>query len=120
MYAEYLRARGLRPIEVGTTDEALRHATEADVIVTGVRVNGSFDGFELVRRLRAGAHTKTKPIIVLTAWAFEPSRTLAYDAGCDIFLTKPCLPDTLVAEIRRAIKRRRSRRRSGGTRTASR
>jgi DNA-binding response OmpR family regulator len=106
MYTEYLRLRGFTVLEADTTDEALFHAVQSDVIVTGVRVNGSFDGLELVRKLRADASTQSKPIIVLTAWAFEPSRQLALAAGCDIFLTKPCLPEMLATESRRALRLR--------------
>ena len=97
-----------------TTDEALNRAAEVDVIVTGVQVPGSFDGLELVRRLRADVRTESKLIIVLTAWALHPSREQALAAGCDIFLAKPCLPDTLEREIRRGLvgRRRRGRRSS--------
>ena len=107
MYSEYLQLRGFKPLEADTTDEALRHAALAQVIVTGVRVNGSFDGLELVRKLRAAENTQSKPIIVLTAWALEPSQQEALAAGCDVFLSKPCLPKTLATEIRRALKSRR-------------
>jgi CheY-like chemotaxis protein len=106
MYAEYLRLLGFRLLESDTTDEALLQAPRSQVIVTGVRVNGSFDGLELVRRLRADERTQSKPIIVLTACAFEPSRQMAVAAGCDVFLIKPCLPETLVTEIRRAVRLR--------------
>ena len=113
MYAEYLRLRGFAPLEITTTDQALSLAGNADVIVTGVRVPGSFDGLELVRRLRAHVRTQSKLIIVLTAWALDPSREQAVAAGCDVFLTKPCLPQTLVREIRRGLAagRRRAGRR---------
>ena len=100
MYAEYLRRVNLRPIEAGNTADALAHAEEADVIVTGIRVPGPFDGIELVRRLRASDATRSKPVIVLSACAFEPERNRALEAGCNTFLPKPCLPDTLAAHIR--------------------
>ena len=109
MYAEYLRLRGFAPLEITTTDQALSLAGNADVIVTGVRVSGSFDGLELVRRLRADVRTQSKLIIVLTAWALDPSREQAVAAGCDVFLTKPCLPQTLVREIRRGLAAGRRR-----------
>jgi two-component system cell cycle response regulator DivK len=107
MYAEYLRVRGLNPIEVDNTADAFRRATHADVIVTGIRVDGSFDGVELVRRLRDGDGTRAKPIIVLTACAFEPDQQRALAAGCDTFLTKPCLPERLVDEIHSVLNRHR-------------
>jgi len=106
MYAEYLRVCGLNPIEIDNTADALSAATKADVVVTGIRVRGPFDGVELVRRLRADNGTHHKPIIVLTACAFEPDRHRALAAGCDRFLAKPCLPDQLVSEIRAVLTRR--------------
>jgi two-component system cell cycle response regulator DivK len=106
MYAEYLRACGLNPIEIENTADALTAATKADVVVTGIRVHGPFDGVELVRRLRDGNSTHDKPIIVLTACAFEPDQARALAAGCDVFLPKPCLPDRLVREIHAVLASR--------------
>src|SRR4051812_15666020 len=103
MYAEYLRTKGCNPIEVDEMADALTHAARADVVVTGIRVPGPFDGVELVRRLRQMKETKHTPIIVLTACAFEPDQKRALAAGCDVFLPKPCLPDLLVSHIRRLL-----------------
>jgi len=103
MYAEYLRISKFRTIEIDDTADALALAATADVVVTGIRVPGPFDGIELVRRVRTDPQTQDKPVIVLTACTFEPDQRRAYAAGCDGFLPKPCLPETLVTEIRRAI-----------------
>jgi len=105
MYAEYLRVCGFSPIEFDNAADALRAATTADVVVTGIRV-GPFDGVELVRRLREQRDTRDKPIIVLTACTFEPDQQRALAAGCDTFLAKPCLPDRLVHEIRAVVRQR--------------
>jgi CheY-like chemotaxis protein len=101
MYQEYLRARGIVVVVADTTDEGLVRAADAGVIVTGIRVPGSFDGIELVRRLRRSPRTRGVAIIVLTACALEPDERRAFAAGCDSFLPKPCLPQTLEKEIRR-------------------
>ena len=106
LYAQYIRHQRLRVIETDNTSDALAHAPAADVIVTGIRVLGPFDGVELVRRLRADERTSLTPIIVVTACTFEPYRRRAYAAGCDAFLAKPCLPEALVLEIRRLLERR--------------
>jgi two-component system, cell cycle response regulator DivK len=103
MYAEYLRASAFGVIEVGDTAKALTRAAEADVIVTGIRVPGPFNGIELVHRLRSDHTTKERPVIVLTASAIQTDRDEAGRAGCDAFLLKPCLPDALVGEIRRLL-----------------
>jgi two-component system cell cycle response regulator DivK len=106
MYEEYLRARGFKPVVTDNGDEALRCAAEADVIVTGVRLSGPLDGIEVVRRLRQNDRTKEKPIIVLTATTFAADRERAVAAGCDAFVLKPCLPDTLVETIQQARAKR--------------
>ena len=103
MYAEYLRSYGFSVTEADSTDAGLSAAHAADLVVTGIRVGGSFDGIELVRRLRHDDRTKSTPLIVLTACTFEPDQARAYAAGCDVFLPKPCLPETLLAEARRLI-----------------
>jgi DNA-binding response OmpR family regulator len=100
MYAEYLRLCGFHPIEISDTADGLALAVTADVVVTGIRVAGPFDGVELVRRLRDRHDTQDKPVIVLTACAFEPDQERALTAGCDVFLPKPCLPDRLASAIR--------------------
>jgi CheY-like chemotaxis protein len=100
MYADYLRQCGFTVRTAGTTDEGLMRASDADVIVTEIRVHGSFDGVELVCRLRNAAKTRRTPIIVLTACAFAPDQQRALAAGCNVFLPKPCLPERLVSEIR--------------------
>jgi CheY-like chemotaxis protein len=100
MYADYLRKCGFTVQTVNTTDDGLRRASDADVIVTEITVPGSFDGLEFVTRLRRTAATKQTPIIVLTACVFEPNRQRARAAGCNVFLPKPCLPEQLVREIR--------------------
>src|SRR5687768_290967 len=89
MYAEYLGLQQFRAIEIDSTADALAMARTADVVVTGIRVPGPFDGIELVRRLREDDRTKQKPVIVLTACTFEPDQQRAYAAGCDVFLPKP-------------------------------
>jgi len=107
MYAEFLRANGFDVTEVDSTDAGLSAAGKADLIVTGVRMPGSFDGIELVRRLRDDERTKSKPLIVLTACTFEPDQSRAFAAGCDVFLPKPCLPEILLEEAKRLIEHSR-------------
>src|ERR1700674_7122 len=72
MYAEYLQTFGFTVLTADTTDDGFTRASDADVMVTGIRVPGSFDAPELVRRVRQTDRTKHTPIIVLlNAGAFE-------------------------------------------------
>ena len=101
MFAEYLHTFGFTVLTADTTDDGLSRASDADVIVTWIGVPGSFDGVELVRRVRQTDRTKHTPIIVLlTACVFESDRQRAFAAGCDLFLPKHCPPEGLVSEIR--------------------
>jgi DNA-binding response OmpR family regulator len=64
MYAEYLHTFGFTVLTADTTDDGLSRASDADVIVTCIGVPGSFDGVELVRRMRQTDRTKHAPIMV--------------------------------------------------------
>jgi two-component system cell cycle response regulator DivK len=105
MYADFLRFRGFQPIPVSTAAEALSNAPRADVIVTAILLPGQIDGVELTIQLRHDERTRHIPIIVLTACAWAAERDRAVAAGCNVFLTKPYLPEALVGEIRRVITR---------------
>jgi len=98
-----------------TTDpmEALRAAADADVIVTALKIRGSFDGIELVRRLRADDRTRNRTVVVLSASVTPACRQQAIDAGCDLFLPKPCLPDELVEVLRQLFVHSKTRRLEG-------
>jgi CheY-like chemotaxis protein len=103
MYAAYLHKQNVECMLAATTDDGLARATEADVVVTGIKVVGSFDGVEFVCRLRADKRTRRLPVIVLTACAGKADRERAEQAGCDAFLAKPCLPHDLLREVRRVF-----------------
>lgn len=103
MYAEFLRHHRFTPIAVADGAAALNEASRADVIVTGIALHGRMDGIELIARLRRDERTQVIPIIVLTACVLENDRQQAQNAGCDVFLPKPCLPDQVLSEIRRVL-----------------
>ena len=103
MYAEFLRFHGLTPIVASSAADALMAAARADIVVTGILLSGDVDGVELIARLRSDAATKDVRIIVLTACAWREAQDRAEHAGCDAFLTKPCLPEALLREVHRQI-----------------
>ena len=103
MYAEFLQYHGFTPMPVTNAHDALNSAPAAAVIVTEIRLHDSMDGIQLIGRLRGDGRTKNTPIIVLTACAFPSDRARGIDAGCDVFLPKPCLPDELLREVRRLL-----------------
>lgn len=112
MYVEFLRYHGFAVIGASDARDALTAAPQADVIVTGIRLAPSMDGVELIARLRHDERTHQTPIIVLTACAWNTDRERAERAGCDVFLSKPCLLSDLLHHVRQLLtesKRRRAR-----------
>jgi CheY-like chemotaxis protein len=103
MYTEFLRHYGLAAVCCSTAADALTLAPKADVIVTAILLPGQMDGIEFITRLRRNDATKRLPILVLTAAAWNTERERAEHAGCDAFLSKPCLPDALLREVRRLL-----------------
>jgi CheY-like chemotaxis protein len=61
------------------------------------------DGWEATRLLKLDHATRHIPIVALTGHALAGHAEGARQAGCDSFVTKPCLPDALVAEIKRML-----------------
>jgi CheY-like chemotaxis protein len=104
MYAEFLTFQGYRVSEAGNGQEALdkAFALVPDLIVMDLSLPG-IDGWEATRRLKSDPRTKHIPVIALTGHALAGHSKGALDAGWDAFVTKPCLPERLMDEIRRLL-----------------
>jgi two-component system cell cycle response regulator DivK len=105
MYALYLEYAGFEVAEAATGYEALAQAfaQAPDLIVMDLSLPG-LDGWEATRRLKRDPRTKQIPILALTGHALEGFSQGARDAGCDAFVTKPCLPEELAVEIRALLE----------------
>ena len=106
MYAEYLQFSGFRVAEARNGNEAVDQAfaLKPDLILMDLSLPG-MDGWEATRRLKADESTRHIPIVALTGHALAGASDGAKKAGCDSFVTKPCLPDDLVVEVRRMLNR---------------
>jgi two-component system cell cycle response regulator DivK len=104
MYAEFLAFSGLRVAEAADGHEALEQATALmpDLIVMDLSLPG-MDGWEATRRLKEDPRTKNILVMALTGHALAGHSKGAIEAGCDAFVTKPCLPDRLLEEIQRML-----------------
>ena len=104
VYVLFLKFSGLRVEEAGDGVEALRKAEtlQPDVIVMDLSLP-VMDGWEATRRLKRDPRTKRIPVVVLTGHALPEHAKAARDAGCDLVITKPCLPDELLDAIRRIL-----------------
>src|SRR5262245_37647676 len=108
MYAAYLQFSGYRVAEAANGLEALEKTRELmpDIILMDLALP-KMDGWEATRRLKADETTRHIPIVALTGHALAGHAEGARQAGCDAFVTKPCLPDALVTEIERMLAVRR-------------
>jgi two-component system, cell cycle response regulator DivK len=104
MYAEYLQYSGFRVAEAKNGNEAVAQARslKPDLILMDLSLPG-MDGWEATRVLKADEETRHIPIVALTGHALAGASEGARKAGCDSFVTKPCLPDDLVVEVRRML-----------------
>ena len=104
MYAEYLQFSGFRVAEARNGNEAVDQAfaLRPDLILMDLSLPGK-DGWEATRELKADERTRHIPIVALTGHALAGASDGAKKAGCDSFVTKPCLPDDLVVEVRRML-----------------
>jgi CheY-like chemotaxis protein len=107
MYAEYLLYSGYAVEQAANGEEAIERAEKflPDVIVMDLSLP-VMDGWEATRRLKRDERTKHIPVIALTGHALAGHSQGAKEAGCDDFLAKPCLPETLVERVQKFVKGR--------------
>jgi CheY-like chemotaxis protein len=105
MYSQYFEFSGFRVVEAANGSEAVEKAVELlpNIILMDLSMPG-MDGWEATRRLKADARTQNIPIIALTGHALTGFKQSAREAGCDAFVTKPCLPDALVDQVWRLLE----------------
>ena len=104
MYSEYLQFSGFDVVQASNGIEALQQAVEAspDIVLMDLSLP-VMDGWEATRRLKADARTASIPVVAVTGHTLAGGSENALKAGCDAFVTKPCLPEDLVREIRRVL-----------------
>lgn len=110
MYSEYLEQVGFRVLEAsdGRTAVEVARAELPAVILMDLSLP-VVDGWEATRILKSDPNTRDIFIIAVTGYAEPASRLRATEAGCDAFITKPCLPAEIVRIVKKALDRPMSR-----------
>lgn len=113
LYSTYFTAQGFRVQTASDGHMALVHAVELtpDLVVTDL-VMPHLGGLALTRQLKNDPRTAHIPIIACTGHVFGTTAELSLDAGCDLYMIKPCLPEDLLRESLRLLARSTARRRS--------
>jgi len=101
----YLRVEGFEPLVAGNGEEALRLASDVDLVILDLMLP-KLDGFEVCRRLRA---TRDTPIIMLSAKKEQTDKISALRLGADDYVVKPFSPGELVERVRAVLRRTTAR-----------
>ena len=90
--------------EDGEQGLAAARECDPDVIVSDVMMP-NMSGLELVQALKAGAATKSIPVILLSAKAQGADVRMGLDAGADDYVTKPFEPLDLIDRVNAVLLR---------------
>lgn len=104
VYREVLEDSGFEVDTAVTGPDALRMARERhpDAILMDISIP-EMDGWTVTSKLSGDPDTADIPVIIVTAYAFHADRVRAEGMGCAGFLTKPCEPTRVLAEIERTL-----------------
>ncbi len=112
---DLLEAEGYEVTSVLTGEaafEALDATPDVDLLVLDLMLPG-MSGYEVIERLRSRAELADIPVLVLSALASVSARVRGLRDGADDYMTKPFLPEELVARTRTLVTRRLLSRRTG-------
>jgi PAS domain S-box-containing protein len=111
---DLLEGEGYEVESVGSGEAAidvLGQRPEVELLVLDLMLPG-MSGYDVIEQLRARPELGTLPILVLSALSNTAARVRGLRDGADDFMTKPFLPEELVARARTLVTRRLLERRT--------
>ena len=95
--------------ELESAEEALVEVRDhrPDLVLSELRLPDA-SGFSLCRRLRETKEGRSIPIILMSSWASEMDRILAFEAGADDFVAKPFFAREFASRVSALLRRRRA------------
>jgi DNA-binding response OmpR family regulator len=103
---DYLQTIGYLVVSAENGQEALKLVEEYQphLVVTDITMP-QMDGYELVSRIRQRPTSRLLPVVFLTARNDTQERIRGYQAGCDVYLSKPFELQELGAVVRNLLER---------------
>src|SRR6187200_1952028 len=102
----HLASRGYEVKAVATAEEGLKHAADADLVLTDLKLPG-MDGISMIEQLRA--QNSNAPVIVMSAFGTVEVAVEAMKKGAVDFLPKPFSLDHLTVVVEKALEVRKLR-----------
>jgi two-component system, chemotaxis family, chemotaxis protein CheY len=75
------------------------YTSHCDLILTDINM-ANMDGYEFIRRVRSNGSYGSLPIIIVSTESEAKNKTKGFEAGANLYITKPCSPEMLIENIR--------------------
>ena len=72
---------------------------EPDLVLLDMQLP-KISGWDVIKKMREDDRYRHLPVIALTAHAMVGDREKAIEMGCTSYLSKPCLPEDIVKEVK--------------------
>jgi two-component system chemotaxis response regulator CheY len=96
---------GFQVIEAVDGIDAIEKSLEHDVKLFVVDINmPGLDGISFVKRLRKTAKYKDTPVVIVSTESDEKDIKMAFEAGADLYFTKPVKIDNFLQKVGNLIK----------------
>jgi CheY-like chemotaxis protein len=105
LYAEYLDIAGFEVATATDGQQAVESARDQlpDAILMDLSLP-LMDGWQAIRLLKQDPLTRNIKVVALSGHAMPSHEQRAREAGCDGFIAKPCLPETVEDHLRALLK----------------
>ena len=104
LLSAHLQSAGYTVITATTAAEALTASEFADLILLNPSLP-DMDGLQFLQNLRSNPATALIPVIIISDYAEEGDKLLAFELGADDYVTRPYAIRELIARIRNVLRR---------------
>ena len=103
--SHHLQKAGYYVMTAQSADEALEMELEVvpDLLILDKMMPG-MDGFDFLEKLKSGTQASSIRVIMLTSCDRNEDIIEGLDSGADDYITKPFIPDVLMARIRSQLR----------------
>ena len=75
------------------------YTNSCDLVLTDINMS-NMDGYEFIRRVRAGGKGGSLPIIIVSTASEAKDKMKGFEAGANLYIVKPSSPEMMVENVR--------------------